>query len=334
MAFKILTIDGGGIRGIFPAMFLASVEAELKRRGIKHPIHGHFDLIAGTSTGGIIALALALGMPAHDMYKLYLNNAGTIFGNGQPLFFGQFRRSKYDRDALEDLVREEFRKLNNGVDPLLRDVKTNVCIPIYDLMQGKPSVLKNAYHPAFKRDYHIHAYQVAMATSAAPTYFDPYSTQYIDLHGMDQQFTNKVDGGVVANNPSLVAIVEAQKAFGQELKDLKVLSIGTGHRKFVDGCSRSSWGLWYWAVRKRRLFDLFLQGQSQLTQNLISLLQKGIDKGEPDNFLYTRVDTELDETCMIEMDDSDPEKLRKLAEKATHAFQNEGTRILNDFFQP
>jgi uncharacterized protein len=332
MAFRILSIDGGGIRGVFPAMFLASIEAELKRRGGRQSIYQHFDLIAGTSTGGIIALALALGMPAHDMYKLYLDNAATIFGNRRGLF-GRVRRSKYDRNALEDLVRGEFKKLNNGADPLLHDVKTNVCIPIYDLMQGKPSVLKNDYHAAFKRDFHIPAYQVAMATSAAPTYFDPYSTQYTDLHGMEQQFTNKVDGGVVANDPALLAIIEAQKAFGQELQDLKVLSIGTGSRKFVDGCSRNTWGLWYWAIGKQRIIDLFSQGQSQLSQNLISLLQHGIDRAEKDNFLYTRIDTELDETCMIEMDERDPAKLKKLAEKATHAFQNEGAHILNDFFE-
>jgi len=81
------------------------------------------------------------------------------------------------------------------------------------LVAGKPSVLKSDYYPAFVRDYHIPAYQAAMATSTAPTYYAPFSSRYTDLKGIEQPFTNKVDGGVFANNPCLLAIIEAQKGF-------------------------------------------------------------------------------------------------------------------------
>ncbi len=330
--FKILAIDGGGIRGVFPAMFLANLEAELKTRGFdKTKIFEHFDLIAGTSTGGIIAIALALGIPAHEIYKLYLDNATLIFGSKKG-FWKSIMYSSYDRQSLENLVKEKFRTISEGKDLRLADCKTNVCVPIYDLMQGKPSVLKNNYHPRFVRDYHIPAYQAALATSAAPTYFDPYSTKYTDLQGIEQPFSNKIDGGVFANNPSLLAIIEAQKAFNKELKDLKVLSIGTGHQKFTDACTRSKWGIGYWMINKRRrIIELFIQGQSQQVQNLISLLHQGIDRQEGENFVYKRIETELDETCNIKLDETNKGKLEKLAEKAHNQFQNHANDVIDKF---
>lgn len=333
--FKILSIDGGGIRGVFPAMFLSKLEARLKENGNeKTQIYQHFDLICGTSTGGIIAIALALGIPAHDIYKLYLDNASKIFGNKKS-FFGQVKYAAHERDALEKLIKDKFAEKFAGNDPRLKDCKTAVCIPIYDLLLGKPSVLKSQYHPKFSRDYHIPAYKAALATSAAPTFFNPYSTTYTDLNGIETPFQNKVDGGVMANNPTLLGIIEAQVAFYQPLSNLRVLSLGTGHQKFTDGKKREKWGLWYWMKQdnKTRLIDLFMQGQSQQVQNLISLLQNGIDAEKKDqpNFMYQRIETELDDTLKVEMDETDNDKLTKLAEKASYEFQNNATSIIKNY---
>lgn len=329
--FRILSIDGGGIRGIFPAKFLADIEAVLTERGYaKTQIRDHFDLICGTSTGGIIAIALSLGIPAGDIHRLYMENAGKIFGNKR--YLGQLRNASYERTELERLIREKFR-MPDGTDARLEDCKTPVCIPIYDLMQGKPSVLKSRYHADFVRDYHIPAYQAALATSAAPTYFNPYCGTYTGGSGKSEIFTNKVDGGVFANNPALLGIVEAQKAFGRELHELSVLSIGTGHQKFADACAREKWGLLYWFFKKRRpLIELFMQGQSQQVQNLISLLNKGIGSAGEETFIYERIDTELDDSCKIEMDATEQEKLNVLTEKAHVAFQNNSARVLRKFF--
>lgn len=340
--FKILSIDGGGIRGIFPAMFLANFEAELKSKGVENwQVYQNFDLICGTSTGGIMAIALALGVPAKEIYELYLNNAKAIFGNKKSFCKSIFYAS-HERDALEQLVKEKYKVYHNGEDgddPRLKHCKTHVAIPIYDLMEGRPSVLKSKYHNAFVRDYHIPAYQAALATSAAPTYFNPYSSNYIDLNGNEQFFNNKIDGGVWSNNPTLNGIIESQKAFNLELSDLSILSLGTGHQKFRDGGIRKKkkrkmkYGLYYWIRkdRKKRIIDLFMQGQSQQTQNLISLLKNGIDKREPNNFIYTRIDTELDETSNVEMDETDVKKLKMLAEKANIEFQNNATEVLVNF---
>tara|TARA_R110000796_G_scaffold63858_1_gene147650 strand:- start:415 stop:1440 length:1026 start_codon:yes stop_codon:yes gene_type:complete len=335
--FKILSIDGGGIKGVFPAMFLMLLEDELKNRSDgKTKIHQHFDLITGTSTGGIIAIALALGIPAKEIYHLYLDNAKSIFGNKRSFLFGQIRSSAHERNHLETLVRNKFKEANGAVEPRLKDCKTHVCIPIYDLIQGNPSVLKTKYHPAFERDYHIPAYQAAMATSAAPTYFDPYTSEYVDLNGTKKDFVNKIDGGVMANNPTLVAFLEAIKAFKVEMSDLEILSLGTGYKNFTDGNSRKRWGLYYWMRKnkRQRLIDLFMQSQSQLVANYISLLYHGIDKCEKENpnFVYDRIEVQLNEDNYIDMDESDSTKIKNFAELASIKYQHNRSSILNKHF--
>lgn len=354
--FKILSIDGGGIRGIFPAVYLADIEAKLKADGKeKWQIYQNFDLICGTSTGGILAIALSLGIPAIELVKLYYDNAGAIFGNKKKLIT-QFKKSSHNRDNLERLIKEKFLEFNNGIEPRLQDCKIPTCVTTYDLQEGAPSVLKSQYHKAFVRDYHIPAYKAALATSAAPTFFDPYSTSYIDLNNIERPFHNKVDGGVFCNNPTLTAIVEAQEAFNIPLQNLAVLSIGTGTQKFCDAGfvegigwlkkltnkitskkndgQRKNWGFiyWIWNSGKKPLIELFMQGQSQQAQNLISLMQKSIGGLVPNRFIYQRINTELDANCKIEMDETDPLKLDKLKEKASREFQKNGIETLTQFF--
>ncbi|WP_299606259.1 CBASS cGAMP-activated phospholipase [uncultured Aquimarina sp.] len=356
--FKILAIDGGGIKGIFPAKLLTLLEDDLATRTDgKTKVYQHFDLITGTSTGGIIALALSLGIPAKEIYNLYLDNAKKIFGNKKPLFLGhkkpfllgQVFNSAHNRSYLENLVREKFKDANNGKEPRLNDCKTDVCIPIYDLVKGNPSVLKTPYHPSLNRDFHIPAYQAAMATSAAPTYFDPFTAEYLDLNGTIQDFSNKVDGGVMANNPTLVAFIEAIKAFKVDISDLEIFSIGTGYRRFTDNNTlkkktfitsilgrKKRWGLKYWMVKdkRKRLIELFMQSQSQLVANYISLLHQGIDKSENEtpNFVYDRIDVLLNEESNIEMDEFDTNRIKNFAELASVEYQEHRTKILTNYF--
>jgi len=332
--FKILSIDGGGIKGVFPAYLLMLIESELKnRKDGKTKIYQHFDLITGTSTGGIIALALSFGIPAKEIYELYLDNAKGIFGNKRS-FFSQLFFASHKSDFLENLIRSKFKEYNDGFDPRLKDCKTDVCIPIYDLVRGNPSVIKTPYHNAFIRDFHIPAYQVAMATSAAPTYFNPYSNQYVDLGNIKKSFTNKVDGGVMANNPTLVAFIEAIKAFKVDISDLEILSIGTGHKNFTDINSRRKWGLYYWMIKdkRKRLIELFMQSQSQLVANYISLLHKGIDREEEENFVYNRIDIDMADGNSLEMDESNKKLISNFAELAAIEFQYNRTEILKKHF--
>jgi len=331
--FNILSIDGGGIRGVFPAKFLACIEERLDELGFEQTnLYHHFDLICGTSTGGIIAISLALGIPAKEILNLYINHANDIFGNRRSVF-KQLRYSKHDRTNLEGLIRSTFRNSFNGADPRLNDCKTAVCIPIFDLFEGKPSVLKTKHHERFTRDYHIPAYQAALATAAAPTYFDPYTGSYNKI-GTDtvETFSNKVDGGVFANNPALLGIIEAQKAFGKALNEIQVLSIGTGTRRFSDLINRKEWGISYWInFKRKRMIELFMQSQSQQVNNLISLLKNGIDRSEPDNFTYNRINVDFDSDFDIEMDETDKSSLNKLVEKASIQFQNYGSSVIETY---
>lgn len=329
--FKILSIDGGGIRGIFPAMFLANLEAELKlKKKDNWQIYQNFDMICGTSTGGIIAIALALGIPAQEIYELYLENANVIFGSKRS-WWKQFGFSSHPREPLEKLIQEKFKKANNGKDPILKDCKTNICIPVFDLLEGKPSVLKKDHHPRFKRDYHIPAYKAALATSAAPVYFDPYTSEYKDLKEVTQPFKNKVDGGVFANNPTLLGIIESEIALYQKRENLRVLSIGTGYQKFSDAADRKKWGILYWINPwRKRIIDLFMQAQSQQVENLVYLLQNGIDKEKKENpnFIHHRINVELDNTLNFGLDETNKEKLKSLAQKATYQFHDNATEII------
>ncbi|WP_433763641.1 CBASS cGAMP-activated phospholipase [Flavobacterium ginsenosidimutans] len=336
--FKILSIDGGGIKGVFPAFYLTLIEQELaKRDDGKTKIKDHFHLITGTSTGGIIALALSLGIPAKEIYDLYLKNSEKIFGD-KKTFLGRIEYSSHDSAFLEKLIRNKFKEYFKDQDPRIKDCLTNVAIPIYDLIKGNPSVIKSPYHPNFKRDLHIPVYQVAMATAAAPTYFNPYSSDYIDLEGIERPFRNKVDGGIMANNPTIIGILEAIKAFGKNIKDLEVLSLGTGYKKFTEGSDskRKKWGLFYWMVKndRKRLIELFMQSQSQLVENYISLLYQGIDKTEQDNpnFVYDRVNVLLCEDDLIEMDESDSERIKNFAELAMAEYHERGNGILKKHF--
>lgn len=333
--FKILSIDGGGIKGIYPAKLLSLFEAELESQG-KGKIHEHFDLITGTSTGGIIALSLALGIPAKEVYQLYLNNAKDIFGSKKPFLFGQILNSAHDRKALEKLVRGKFREMYGGTDPRIGDCKTHVAIPIYDLIKGNPSVLKTRYHENFVRDYHIPAFQAAMATSAAPTYFDPYSTSYTTLEGNSMPFNNKVDGGVMANNPTMVGYIEAIKAFKIKQENIEILSIGTGNRNFTEGGCQKRFGLHYWMKKgsRKRLIELFMQSQSQLVHNYMTLLVNGIDKTERENpnFVYDRIEKELTDDNVMEMDETNPVKIFNYAELASSYYHENRSYIMRRHF--
>lgn len=335
--FRVLSLDGGGIRGLFSATILAEIERDLKKENvINWQIYKNVDLIFGTSTGGILGLALSLAIPAEEIKTLYFQNASEIFGSKSNIlktakkFCNSFFRASHKRYNLERLVKEVYSKSHNGNQPLLKDCKVPVAVSIYNLDNGSPSVLKSSYHERFTRDPNLPVFKAALATSAAPTYFDPYSSvPYLDSKGDEVPFEYKVDGGVWANNPSLIALIEAQKAFKKELSEISLLSIGTGKSVFIEKKRKKGFGLFYWALTmNKRIIELFMQGQSQQVENVISLLKNGIDKEEPDNFDYLRLNVTFEEEFKsIEMDETDVSKLLKLEEKALEIYKENKTEI-------
>ena len=199
---RILTIDGGGIKGVFPASFLATVDNSAEGN-----VADYFDLIVGTSTGGIIALGLGLGLSAKDILAFYEKFGPRIFSSNR-----RFRlpgTAKYSNVTLKEALEDCFGNKKLG------DSKKRLVIPSLNLENGKVYVYKTAHHPRLERDYKERAINVALATAAAPTYFPTHRSP---------TGTPLIDGGVWTNNPVGMAVVEAitildwAKRFAKSLK--------------------------------------------------------------------------------------------------------------------
>jgi uncharacterized protein len=214
---KILSLDGGGIRGVFPAAFLAKLEEHIEK-----PIGSYFDLIAGTSTGGIIAIGLGLGLSAKDILKLYEEQGPAIFDQQHGILVNFVRQrlrgvihwfgSKYSSEPLHDALAGILGERRLG------ESRTRLVIPAWHPMFERVYIYKTAHHPRLETDYRARALDAAMATAAAPTFLKPHMTDdAIEL----------VDGGVWANNPIGVATIEAIGMLNWPADSLKILSIGT-----------------------------------------------------------------------------------------------------------
>ena len=182
--FQILSLDGGGIRGVFSAAILAAIEKDLKVN-----LTDHFDLIAGTSTGGIIAIALGLGLRPAEILEFYRAHGPKIFGN--PLRWRSAQwwlRRKYRPAALESGLKAVF------ADRLFGHSTKRLVVPSYNLGEDDVYIFRTPHAERLRRDLTVPAWQVALATSAAPTYFP--ACRAVD--GM-----RLIDGGVWANNPAV-----------------------------------------------------------------------------------------------------------------------------------
>lgn len=208
--FRILSIDGGGIKGVFPAAFLAELETSLRE-----PIYRYFDLIAGTSTGGIIALGLGLGLSATTITTFYEKHGPHIFPAAllsTPIrLVRQFISSKYSPDALRSALEDTFK------DCTLSDSKVRLLIPSFNVNNGEIHIYKTRHHARFHTDFRVSMVDVALATTAAPTYFPIHKGAGRALY---------VDGGLWANNPVGNAVVEAVSWLGKDPRSIKVLSLG------------------------------------------------------------------------------------------------------------
>jgi patatin-like phospholipase/acyl hydrolase len=253
---RILAIDGGGIRGVIPAKVLMYIEALTGKR-----IAELFDLIAGTSTGGILAAGLCVPGPdgktpryaASELLDLYKLHGGDIF-NSSPLrwlvslFFGP----QYSPRALETQL------LNYLGEARLANAVTGLLITAFDMHAGEAWFFSREAAMATSSGRNYLLREVARATSAAPTYFPPFH-----FAGVDGDGTVLVDGGVFANNPALCAWVDAHEDINGD-SDVLILSLGTGsvpHPVRFDRARR--WGKVAWA---RPAIGSFLDGQSDTTE--------------------------------------------------------------------
>ena len=257
--FRILSIEGGGILGAFAAGALAEIERSTGRR-----IVDYFDLIAGTSTGGIIAIGLAMGIPAARISEFYINHGRDIFPHisyfsRRLALLRHLVRPKYVTDRLQKLL-EEILVDDTGKLFLIGDAKTRLIVPAYDALSGRIYLFKTAHGSRFIHDISIPAARVALATAAAPTYFKAMR--------IEEHRASYVDGGVWANSPALLAVVEASVFLDVPIRSIRVLNVGTTSEPF-NTIRQARSGLFGW---NRNIISLFMMSQAEASRAMSNLL--------------------------------------------------------------
>ena len=253
---RILCIDGGGILGTFPAAFLAGLEQHLPK-----PIGEYFDLIAGTSTGGIIAIGLAMGLRAQELLDLYEDRGPTIFGQdsgkvrncirGKLRFARRLFVNKYSAERLQIELKAVLGEKRIG------DASARLLVPAWNPLAHSVYLYKTAHHPRLQNDYKCLAVDAAMATAAAPTYFPRHVTE---------ESMGLTDGGTWANNPIALAVVEAISVLEWPANSLRVLSLG---------CLEETYNLPKKAgigTLGTKVIKLFMEGQSRGALGIAKLL--------------------------------------------------------------
>lgn len=253
--FQILALDGGGIKGLFSAAFLAKLEEDLRIK-----VADHFDLIVGTSTGGIIALGLGLGLSPKDLVEFYFKKGTKIFQKTpicttlRNLLF-----AKYSGKTIEGIFREE----NCFGEKLLGESKKRLVIPSYNIDTNDVYVFKTAHHNRFKRDHKVPAWKIARATSAAPTFFP--IAKNIDS-------VRLIDGGIWANNPAMVGLFEAIAVLDIPMEEVCIFSVGTTEELKQSPRILGRFGGWpFWAST---VVELIMQAQSVSISAQLKLLLK------------------------------------------------------------
>jgi uncharacterized protein len=295
---KVLSIDGGGIRGIIPALLLWEIEKRTNR-----PIASLFDLIAGTSTGGIIALGLTKPnhqdqpeYTAEDLVKLYQDDGATIFH--QSIFrtinnLGNLLDEKYSSENIDRVLSRYFKNTT------IKDALTNILVPGYEIERRQAFFFKS-YKALFESNRNFLMKDAARATSAAPTYFEPEKIPTQDL----AKYYALIDGGVFAGNPAMCAYVEALTLFPEE-KDFLVVSLGTGETtKPIYYQDAKNWGVAQWA---KPIFDVVLSGISDTVDYQLMMLLPPSDEIRRYYRFQVRLEKENEN-----LDNVNPQNLRSL----------------------
>jgi patatin-like phospholipase/acyl hydrolase len=302
---NVLSIDGGGIRGIIPASILAALE-----QGVGRALHEVFDLIAGTSTGGIIALGIGTtangGKPYRpaDLVGLYLQNGPAIFKKDLLTPVKSFFGPKYSPDALERTLERFFgdTRLDSALTPLL--------VSSYDLATQLPYFFKS-HKIAQGPSYNWKARQIARATSAAPTFFPPFR-----LEGDGKEHA-LVDGGIFVNNPAMAVYAEARNLY-PDASEIFLVSVGTGDRddRITYGKAKG-WGLIGWA---RQIIPVMMDSVSEAVDYELDAVL-----GAAATRQHFRLQPRLT-MASNEIDDTSPENLNHLKREAEEFLQKDAPK--------
>jgi hypothetical protein len=313
--FSLLAVDGGGIRGVIPARVLQEIEGHFDR-----PICKLFDLVAGTSTGGIIALGLTKPrdgtltpeFSAADLLALYRDHGGHIFPRSlwrKAWTVGGLRGVKYSATPLEELLQDRFGTT------MLSDALVDVCIPSYDLTKPGSYFFKRSYARDDTEQWDVPMTLAARATSAAPTYFDPAR---VDAdHAL-------VDGGMFANNPAVSGYADALDVIATHPEiyaddvEIQVVSIGTGQgpQDAVRWSHAKGWGLASWA---RPVLEVVFDGVAEAAEYQLRRLCRHENGSTP---RYHRLQSALP-TASGALDDASPANVKALEADAERLIDEE-----------
>lgn len=249
---RILTLDGGGIRGLVSAVWLEALQAKLQAAG-KGSLQQHFDLIVGSSTGALIAMGLAAGMPAKDITTLYEHFGDDVFPGAAERLWSRVTRSftqglsapRYSPKGFERVLKRVFGERTLG------SVSPRAMAIAYDTVSRSPLFFKS-FKPEHAR---IPLWEVCRAATAAPTYFPAH------LATVERRRRALIDGGVVANNPTACAIAEAVRLNNDaSLEGIVLLSVGTGQTtRPISEREATSWGALEWAIP---IIDVLFDGSA------------------------------------------------------------------------
>jgi hypothetical protein len=254
--FHVLALSGGGFRGLYTATVLKNLEEQWGA-----PLADKFDLICGTSAGGLLALGLAAGLPADTLQAMFERDGERIFNfrgrRGLTRKVPPVFKAKHSPDGLRDVLRENLGELTIG------DLKHRVLVPTVNYTKGSGQFFKTPHAEQFVTDYKHRLVDVGLATTAAPTYFP--------MHEIADEGVF-VDGGLVGNSPGFFGLHEAHGVLGvpREPGAVRVLAIGTmtlGATK--PGDSGLDWGYAGWGPN---LFDLVISTQEKSTDDLLKHL--------------------------------------------------------------
>ena len=320
--FRILSIDGGGIRGIMPAIIISELEKRLRLSTGKPDsyISDYFDMIAGTSTGGMLAC-----------YYLYNNDGNRLDAVNAIDMYEKHGATIFKTRLLRRIIQYIFDPLyhENGINKVLKetfgDVKLseapcNSTIMAYDITARK-AVIFTSETARNKESRNYYLRDIARATSAAPTYFRVAKTK-----AMNGDCSYLIDGGIYANDPTLCAIVEAKKTKYPDrdecpkIKDMYVVSLGTGEIKEPYKYKKAKhWGRFCWILP---LIDMLLSSGSEV----VSFQVKKLFEAENSKSNYKRIVPKLI-NVNDEMDDASPKNIANLKSVAEQYIANNSNKL-------
>lgn len=351
-----MALDGGGIRGVVTARILQDVQEQIGK-----PLNQYFDLIAGTSTGSILAASIVLGKEPQELIEIYKERGQEIF-NASWLqknlpFTTYIRGSKYSNEGLikvlkEYLCHEKFGEIT--LCQVSEISKAELLILAYDTLYRNTTFFTSRCPEKNRWFNNVKLWEVCVSSASAPTFFPPYEFKWTDPN--DPQKTEwkfpHIDGGVSANCPALAALSHVIKVKNIDIEDIAILSIGTGRTTHpLEYKEINNWGTVLWGLN---VVDVFMGGQIQMATDLC---QEILQRVNPDS--YQRLQFNLNErfgkrtneysSCKLlpveeqknqyinkkineAMDDASKENIQNLLD-ATEAFVNSKSEVIKKFIK-